>query len=122
MRTAVINAVGDVDVPLPVHRHPMRVAHWAEVAGPPSPEATEPPAGERRDRPARTHLAHTAVLQIGDVDVSLSVDCHPVRVVQPRRGRGAAVPGKATQPVPANVVIVPAGFTLRTRSPLPSAM
>ena len=89
----VVREVGDVDVPLPVHRHPIRGAQLrrrrrATVA------ERRAATGERPDRPPWGHLAHAGA-PVEDVDVPLRIRRYPPRVGHRRRGRRSAVPGNA---------------------------
>ena len=95
---------------------------WASTAGPPSPLDPEPPFPASVVDPAvGADPANPVMKTVGDVEDTLRVDGHVVRMVERRARRGASVTDAvAGLPPPAAVEIRPSGVIRRTRSwPVP---
>src|SRR2546430_1988512 len=77
-------AVSDVDVALPVNRHPVRRGHprrgrRAAIAD--IRRNGDTAASDGRDRPGHVYLADSPVVAVSDVDVAHSVDRHALAAV-----------------------------------------
>ena len=69
-----------------------------------------------------SHLANPVVAVIGDIEVAVSVHRDALRPGQLSLAGGAAIAREPYSPLPATVVMVPAGFTFRIRLLWVSAM
>ena len=97
----MVLVVGDVDVAVPINRHPARVLEAGVGAGPISRPRRPGGASQRGDHTGRRDLTNRMVISVGDVDVAVPINRHPVRVPEAGVGAGPIIrprrPGGASQ-------------------------
>src|SRR5262249_46604286 len=94
---AKIARIADDQVAILVHRDVVRLVQLSGSRRPAvAAESRHPIAGDRADSPSRGgDLANAVVADVGDVNITVLIDCYVLRIVELRPSRRAAVTRKA---------------------------
>ena len=83
----LVVGVGDVDVPRPIDRHPLREVKRAAGRRSRRRRSRAARPGENRERPGRRDLLHHLITGVSDIDVPRPIDRHPRSTERRRRRR-----------------------------------